>query len=74
VGLTHLAVQAEHRDAERRIGEVGRLDHVVLLVAAQAVLRAEGGRRLHVAALAIRKMFLSMYSFSYVLLPSDCVC
>ena len=26
-----------------RVDEVGRLDHVVLLVAAQAVLRAEGG-------------------------------
>ena len=40
----HFAVQAEYRDAEHRIDEVGRLDHVVLLVAAQAVLRAEGRR------------------------------
>ncbi len=31
------------------IVEVRRLDHVVLLVAAQAVLRAEGGGQLHVA-------------------------
>ena len=31
-----------------RIEEVGRLDHVVLLVAAQAVLRAEGGGELDV--------------------------
>ena len=46
----HLAVQAEHRDAEGRIVEVGRLDHVVLLVAAQAVLRAERGGELDVAA------------------------
>ena len=33
-----------------RIAEVRRLDHVVLLVAAQAMLRAEGGADLHVAA------------------------
>ena len=39
----HFAVEAEHRDAVHRIVEVRRLDHVVLLVAAQAVLRAEGG-------------------------------
>ena len=46
----HLAVEAEHRDAVHRIVEVGRLDHVVLLVAAQAVLRAESGGELDVAA------------------------
>ena len=46
----HFAVQAEHRDAVHRIVEVRRLDHVVLLVAAQAVLRAEGGGELDVAA------------------------
>jgi hypothetical protein len=49
-GSSHLAVEAEHRDAVQRVVEVGRLDHVVLLVAAQAVLRAEGGGELHVAA------------------------
>ena len=38
----HFAVQAVHRDAVHGIGEVLRLDHVVLLVAAQAVLRPEG--------------------------------
>jgi hypothetical protein len=38
----HLAVQAEDGNAVHRIVEVRRLDHVVLLVAAQAVLRAEG--------------------------------
>jgi hypothetical protein len=31
-----------------RVGVVGRLDHVVLLVAAQAVLRAECRCQLHV--------------------------
>ena len=46
----HLAVEAEHRNAVHRIVEVRRLDHVVLLVAAQAVLRAEGGGELDVAA------------------------
>ena len=46
----HLAVEAEHRDAVHRIVEVRRLDHVVLLVAAQAVLRAERGGELDVAA------------------------
>jgi hypothetical protein len=39
---TYFAVQAEYRDAMRRVDEVGRLDHVVLLVAAQPVLRPEG--------------------------------
>ena len=38
----HFAVQAEHRDAVHRIVEVRRLDHVVLLVAAQSVLGTEG--------------------------------
>jgi hypothetical protein len=36
------AVETEDRHAVLRIGEVGRLDHVVLLVAAQPVLRPEG--------------------------------
>jgi hypothetical protein len=39
----HLPVQAVDRDAVCGVGEVGRLDHVVLLVAAQAVLRPERG-------------------------------
>ncbi len=33
-----------------RIGEVRRLDHVVLLVAAQTVLRTESGSDVHVTA------------------------
>ena len=49
-GLAHRAVQAEHRNAERRVDLVRRLHHVVLLVAAQAVLRAEGGGEVNVAA------------------------
>ena len=48
--LAHLAIEAEHRDAMHRIVEVRRLDHVVLLVAAQAMLRTEGSGDLHVAA------------------------
>ncbi len=44
----HFAVEAEHRDAVRRIEVVGRFHHVVLFVAAQAVLRAEGCRQLDV--------------------------
>ena len=38
-----LAVEAEHRDFVDRIDEIRALDHIVLLVAAQAVLRTEGG-------------------------------
>jgi hypothetical protein len=41
-GTADVTVQAEHRDAVNRVPEIVRLDHVVLLVAAQAVLRAEG--------------------------------
>ena len=48
--LAHFAVEAENRDAEHRIVEVRQLHHVVLLVAAQTVLRAEGGGELDVAA------------------------
>ncbi len=47
---THLAVQAEDRDAVQRILEIRRLDHVVLLVAAQPVLRSESGRDVELAA------------------------
>ncbi len=39
----HFAVQAEDRDPVGRVDVVGRLDHVVLLVAAHAVLRPECG-------------------------------
>jgi hypothetical protein len=45
----HLAVQAEHRDAVHGIVEIRRLHHVVLLVAAQPVLRSERRREPHVA-------------------------
>ena len=48
--LAHVAIEAEDRDAMHRIVEVRRLDHVVLLVAAQAMLRTEGSADLHVAA------------------------
>ena len=44
----HIAVQAEDRDPVHGVGEVRRLDHVVLLVAAQSVLGPEGGRKLDV--------------------------
>ncbi len=47
---THLTVETEDRNAERRIVEVRRLDHVVLLVAAQTVLRTERCGKLHVTA------------------------
>ncbi len=46
----HLSIQTEDRDAMHRIVEVGRLDHVVLLVAAQAMLRTEGGGDVQAAA------------------------
>src|SRR5690606_21888201 len=46
----HRAIQTENRDTVHRIDEVRRLDHVVLLVAAQPVLRAERGGDLDVAA------------------------
>ena len=37
------AVKAEDRDSQLRVDEVGRLDHVVLLVALDPVLGSEGG-------------------------------
>ena len=40
---THFAVQTEHRDAVHRIKKIRRLDHVVLFVTAQTVLRTECG-------------------------------
>ena len=42
----NLAVEAEHRNAVDRIGEIVRLHHIVLLVAAQPVLRTERGGEL----------------------------
>jgi hypothetical protein len=50
VGFRTLPYRAEHGNAERGIVEVRRLDHVVLLVAAQAMLRTEGRRQSDVAA------------------------
>ena len=41
-------VQAEHRDLAHRVGEVRRFDHVVLLVPAQPVLRAERSNQVEV--------------------------
>ena len=48
--LSHLAIQAEDRDAMHRVGEVGSLDHVVLLVAAQTMLRTERSGQIYVGA------------------------
>ena len=48
--LAHVSIEAEDRNAVHRIVEVRRLDHVVLLVAAQPMLRTEGGADLDVAA------------------------
>ena len=45
-GPTHVTVEAENRNAVYAVGKVGRFDHVVLLVAAQPVLRAEAGRKI----------------------------
>ena len=42
-GAAQLSVKAEDRDVVGRIERVWRFDHVVLLVALQPVLRAEGG-------------------------------
>src|SRR5262249_62188942 len=39
----------EYRDTVYRIAEVGRFDHIVLLVAAQTMLRAESSGELDVA-------------------------
>src|SRR5450830_855594 len=48
--LAHVSIKAEDWDAMYRIVEVRRLDHVVLLVATQAMLRTERSADLHVAA------------------------
>ena len=42
----YFAIEAEHRDAVQRIEKIGRFDHVVLLVAAQPVLRPESSGQL----------------------------
>ena len=42
----HFAIEAEDRNAELRVEEVRRFDHVVLLVALDSMLRAEGGAQL----------------------------
>ena len=42
------AIEAEHRDLVDGIAEIRALDHVVLLVTAQAVLGAEGGGEIQV--------------------------
>jgi hypothetical protein len=42
-GPAHLPVETEHGNAMNRVAEIRRLDHVVLFVAAQAVLRTECG-------------------------------
>ena len=62
--LAHLSIEAEDRDAMHRIVEVRRLDHVVLLVAAQTMLRTEGSADLDVAACdqriqAMRQIFVT---------------
>jgi hypothetical protein len=46
----HLAIEAEHRNLVDRIGEVVGLHHIVLLVAAKAMLRAESGGDVHASA------------------------
>ena len=46
-GAAHLTVEAEDRDAPAWVHVVGRLDHVVLFVAAQAVLWAKGRAQAH---------------------------
>src|SRR6266566_688054 len=48
--LAHFAIQTKHGDAVYWIVEVRRLDHVVLLVTTQAMLRAERRGDLYVAA------------------------
>ena len=44
----HFTVKTKNRNAVRRVVEICRLDHVVLLVAAQPMLRAEGGGELYI--------------------------
>ncbi len=46
-GPAHLAVEAEYGNAEAQVAELAGLDHIVLLVATQAVLRAESGGEAH---------------------------
>ena len=46
-GAAHLAIEAEHGDAIDGIGLVAGLDHIVLLVALQTMLWAEGAGDVH---------------------------
>ncbi len=46
-GPAHLSIEAEDRDLVDGIGEVLRFDHIVLLIAAKAVLRPESGGDVH---------------------------
>src|SRR6478752_10272142 len=48
--FAHLAIKTENGNTVHRIAVVRRLDHVVLFIAAQAVLWSEGGADLDVAA------------------------
>jgi hypothetical protein len=48
-GAANLAVQAEHRNAMHRVGEVEGFHHIVLLVAAQPMLRPESSSDIDVA-------------------------
>jgi hypothetical protein len=52
----HFAVKAEHRDAISRIEFVGRLDHVVLLVALEPVLRPKALVTLTPAAISASRL------------------
>ena len=46
--FAYVSIQAKDRDAVHRIPKVRRLDHIVLLVAPEAMLRTEGSANLHV--------------------------
>ena len=50
--FSHIGVKTVHRDLSQRIKRVRRLDHVVLLLGPQAVLRSEQRRQLARQALA----------------------
>ena len=46
---SHSTIKAEDRDVMQRIEKIGRLDHIVLFVAAQPVLRPERGSEIDAA-------------------------
>ena len=48
--LAHFSIEAEYRNAMHGIVEVRQLDHIVLFVAAQAMLGTEGRADLEIAA------------------------